>query len=461
MKNKHFEENFLLRGELARRLYFEVAGDLPIIDFHNHLSVSDLKENRKYGDIYEAWLANDPYKHRAMRILGVPEKYITGDSEHYEKFLSFCEIFPRLIGTPLFDWSMMELRRVFGIDIMPSEKTAREIWDRANDPTRSCELSIGSILGKFNIEYSAPCVSLLFDPSALVGAGYSFSARCDDLLSLDIGFFDKLSEITGIGIKSLESLSEALEARLSALSRLGLKFTDHALDSGFVYLPDDGRCAERFSALISGKTLSATDRSALVSEILRMLGSCYARYNLLMQLHIGAERKTSDRLRAAAGAQGGFAAIGDGVSVSSLVGVLRDIENRGGLPKTLIFTLNPADHARISTLSGSFSRDGVSAVVSEGAAWWWCDHLQGMRELFDHLASYSVLDSFFGMTTDSRSPLSFVRHDYFRRALCAWIGDGVERGELFGSFELWKRVVEDVCYKNAKNFIDGGLSNAL
>ena len=459
MKNKLLDKNFLLGTDIAKRLYHEVARDLPIIDYHNHLAVADLECDRTFSDVYEAWIGNDPYKHRAMRILGAPEWYITGGATHYEKFLKFCEVFPRLIGTPLFDWSVMELSKVFSIELIPSAENADKIWNGCNEILRS--LSVKGILKKFNVEYSAPCVSILFDPDSLVGAGYSFSVRCDDMLSLDGEFFKEFSKVSGVRIGTLCDFASAVDKRIEQLWRLGLRFVDHALDGGFAYLPDDGINEERFSSCLLGKTLSPEDGCALKSAILRILGGIYAKYGLLMQLHMGAERRTSDRLRAVAGAQGGYAAIGDPLPTASLVGLLRDIENLGGLPKTLLFTLNPSDHAKISTLSGSFSRDGVPAVVSEGAAWWWCDHLQGIRELFEHLSVYSVLDSFFGMTTDSRSPLSFVRHDYFRRALCGWIGDKVERGDFIDSFELWKTVVEDVCYKNALNFIDGGRSNAL
>lgn len=454
IRNSHINENFLLSTEMAKRLYYECAKDLPIIDYHNHLSIGDLESNRRYSDIFELWIAPDPYKHRAMRICGVEEEYITGKAPNFEKFSRWCEIFPSLIGNPLFDWSLMELEKFFSITDIPNAKNCKKIWDTANEMLRGEGFSSRELLAKFNIEYNAPCVSLTDDVSGIREIeNCSFSVRCDDIINVQRSFIDKLANITSREINSIEDFAAALDARFSELCEYGFVFTDHALDNGFVYVKDTGRCGEIFDKLLRGEKLSDEERGELVGEILRILGAIYAKRGIVMQLHMGAQRKTSSRLRALAGAAGGYAGIGNSVCVKSLTELLDDMEMGAGLPKTLIFTLNPADHAMISILSGSYSKDGECAIVSEGPAWWWCDHMQGMKDMLEHLSTFGLLSSFFGMTTDSRTIFSFVRHDYFRRVLCMWIGEKVERGEFPDNFELWREVVEKACYSNAKKYI--------
>lgn len=449
------EKTYLLTTKYAQRLYFEVCEKLPIIDYHNHLSVSELKENKNYKNLYHIWLKPDPYKHRLMRIMGIEEEYITGIKSDYEKFEKWCEIFPLLIGTPVYDWSLLELDRVFGINIIPSGKSAKEIWDKANSLLSTEEFKPLEILKKFNVSYLAPCVSIVDDYTLFQGLeGISPSLRGDDIVALSKDFVEMLGEKTALKIKSLSDFKNAVSDRISRLKECGLCFTDHALDSGFFYIKDDGKNEERFDMLLGGGKLSEEDRAALSSEILRILGSVYKKHGLTMQLHIGAQRKTSDRLRNLAGAAGGYAGIGNCVNVKALTEFLNDLEQNSALPKTLLFTLNPSDNAVMSILSGSYSEDGTEALVSQGPAWWWCDHMQGIKEMLNHMTTYGVLSTFIGMTTDSRSILSFVRHEYFRRVLCMWIGEKIEAGELPDEPETWEKVVKRICYFNAKKIIN-------
>lgn len=445
--------DYKLSNEYARKLYYECAADLPIIDYHNHLSIADIASDREFENITQLWISVDPYKHRAMRILGVPEKYITGDASDYEKFVKWYECLPRLVGNVLFDWSVMEFDKVFEIELYPFKKKAEQVWTEVNEKLK--KLSAQKILDKFHIEYCAPCASLiedieLFDKTK----GICPSLRGDDIVRVNSGFIKKLGQVTGIDINTLSLFEDAVSKRLENFIEKGCKYSDHALDDGFVYLADDGQNEERFQAVLCGEKLSKRDERYLASEILKRLARIYAQNGLTMQLHIGARRSTSTHLREIAGPAGGYAAIGNSVNVKSLTKMLDDIEKTEyGIPKTLLFTLNPADNAVMSILSGSYSKDGVEAIVSQGPAWWWCDHYQGMREMLDYLSVYGVMSTFLGMTTDSRSLLSFVRHDYFRRILCQWIAEKVEKGVLPDDFDILSDVVKKMCYCNVARTI--------
>ncbi len=447
-------KDFLLTDDLSKRLYHNVASSLPIIDYHNHLSVADIKENRRFENIARLWVISDPYKHRAMRILGVEEKYITGNASDCEKFKAWYTSLSRLIGNPLFDWSVMELETVFDYHLLPLGD-ADKVWNELND--RLSKMSACDILGKFNIEYSAPCASLCDDLSMFdKSAGLSPSLRGDDLLLPSTELLGKLSTLTGNPISSLSEYMNAVRLRLEAFASAGCKFSDHALDDGFTYIEDDGENGSRFSCLINGKEMTDADKLSLSSHILTLLGEAYAERELALQLHIGARRYTSTRLRKEAGPAGGYAAIGGCVDLKSLTLLLDAIEKRpSGLPKIILFTLNPADNAVMATLSGSYSKDGVEAVVTQGPAWWWCDHYQGICDMLDNFTVHSVLSSFVGMTTDSRSLLSFVRHDYFRRVVCKWMSDMVAKDRLPNDFALLAETLLRICYKNAKEILGG------
>lgn len=450
-------ENFLLADELAEKLYHTYAEKLPIIDYHNHLSVSDIKNNRIFSNITELWLDPDPYKHRAMRMCGVNEKYITGNASPREKFSEFCRIFPRLIGTPVYQWSLLELYRVFGLNILPSEETADKIWNLTSEKLAHPELNAGGILRFFGAEFVSPCASLTDDFSLfLPESGVVPSLRGDNITSVRHEFIKALSKSSGVSVFDEESLKSAITVLLERFNSVGCRFSDHAIDNGFKYYPDDGKNDKRISAIISGAELTCDELDMISCHILRFLGSEYARLGWTMQLHIGAERYTSTRLRHLAGGAGGFAGIGHGVDVRSLASMLDDIDLcEYRLPKTVLFTLNPSDNAVMSVLSGSYSRDGVSGLIVQGPAWWWCDHLTGIREVLDSVSAYGVLSNFIGMTTDSRSFLSFVRHEYFRRILCSYISEKVHKGEFPDDEKVLGNLIENICYKNAAERISG------
>lgn len=447
--------NFLLNTKTAERLY-EYVKMLPIIDYHNHLSVTDICEDKRYYDIYELWIKPDPYKHRAMRMCGVDEKYITGDEDNQVKFRKWCETVPKLIGNPLYLWTKMELDTVFGITEMPNSENGDEIYAACNKYLKNNVVSARSLLKDFRVEYASPCVSLaddikLFENDKM----FSPSLRGDDITMLTDTFIKKLENITGNKITDLRCFEKTVEQRLKEFLECGCIFADHALDNGFKFYKNDGNNAARFLAVLKGEALKLEDKERLFSYMLEFLGEQYAKYGFVLQLHIGSMRYTSSVLREKAGAAGGFAAIGNSVDIKSLTAFLDTLDQKSTrLPKTILFTLNPADNAMFSVLSGSYSKDGTKGLITQGPAWWWCDHKQGIWEMLENNASFGLLTNFVGMTTDSRSFLSFVRHDYFRRILCDFLGKKFEKNDFGCSYEDLKNIALHMCYINAKDLTE-------
>lgn len=419
-------ENYLLKTQNARQLYFEAAANLPIIDFHNHISVSDLAYNKSYDNVYELWLKPDPYKHRLMRICGIPEFYITGDAEPYEKFFKFCSIFPMLAGNPVYDWSRMELLKVFGISDLPTADNAEYLWSQINEKLCSPEFSAVNILKRFNIEYQSPVVTLLDDLTLFNGKDIVPSLRGDNLLSPDNNFLEALKSKTGIEINNTDSYIKAVCSVLDEFTSAGCKFADHSLDFDFF------------------------EKSKNSLDILKLLSTEYAKRGWTLLLHIGAKRETSTKLRDIAGPAGGYAATSNNFPLSKLVDFLGEVEAEGTLPDTIIFPLNMSDQAPASILQGSFSEDNISSKVQLGPAWWWCDHSLGIKNTLSCISSFGAVSQFIGMTTDSRSILSFVRHDYFRRILCNWLDNQNTLEEWELPFEQQKEIIKKICYENAK-----------
>ena len=424
-------ESYLLKNEQAKRLYRQVARDLPIIDYHNHLSVADIATDRQFDNLYELWLAPDPYKHRLMRICGVDERLITGDAEPFEKFEAFCRVFPKLAGNPVYDWSRMELSEIFGIEEIPSAETAKTIYEKAGALLHTEEFSNNAILERFHIAYHSPVASISDDLSGFDGVTVAPSLRGDNLLEPTEELWRELSEKTGVPITDDETYRQALCVMLDRFHKAGCRVADHALDDGFFAVDGDGIQAKR----------------------LCMLAAEYAKRGWVMLLHLGAKRKTSPRLARLAGPAGGYAAVGNSFDLSALCDLLGRMETEGGLPDTVLFPLNMSDQAALAVMQGSFSQDGISSKVQLGPAWWWCDHALGIRNTLSCIASFGVVSQFIGMTTDSRSILSFVRHDYFRRLLCTWLTEQNEQEEWGLSETQLGEILCAICYENAKQKI--------
>jgi glucuronate isomerase len=448
-------DDFLLTTPTARRLYHEVAASLPIIDYHSHLSSADLAEDHRFENLAALWINSDPYKHRAMRIAGVPEEQITGSASDRDKFERWAETVPRTLGNPLFHWTALELKRYFGIDELLTPDSAESIWLAANDQLQAESHSARQLLARANVDCVCTSDCLLDELSAhetLAASAYSVdvipSLRGDDILALDP---DWCRRLTGAD-RTFDAFAAAVRQRLDAFGRLGCKLADHALDSFRYASVGDDELAKLYERHAVGEALPPFETLQLRSGLLRWLGTEYASRGWILQLHIGAQRRTSSRLRTLAGPAGGYASIGTGLDVPSLATLLDDMERCERLPRIILFNLNPADNAALATLTGSFAEDGVPGKVQFGPAWWYNDHALGIRQHFDFAASHSLLSTFIGMTTDSRSLLSFPRHEYFRRLFCAYVGDKVASGEM-PEGEMLNDLVTRVCYGNAKSFL--------
>jgi glucuronate isomerase len=457
-------DDFLLGTPTARRLYHEIAERLPIIDYHGHLDPHALADDRRFENLADAWIAPDPYKHRAMRIAGVAERLITGDASPRAKFDQWAAVVPQTVGNPLFHWTALELKRTFGIDDLLAPGTADSAWLRANDLLRTPGYSARGLIERANVECLCTSDRLLDDlaPHARLAAS-TFrtrvlpSLRADDLLALETSdytdWLQRLARATSVPITGLDDLRHAVRLRLDAFDRAGCRLADHALDD-FVYLASDAGQAERlFARRLAGDSLSAEDLLRLKSALLRFLAAEYGRRAWVMQLHLGAQRQTSTRLRRQVGPAGGYASIGRSCDVGSLCRLLDELEIDGLLPHTILYTLNPADNAVLATLTGSFTAEGVRGKLQFGPAWWYNDHRAGIVRQLDDLANFGLLSTLVGMTTDSRCLLSMTRHEYFRRVLCDYLGTRVESGEYPADDVLLGQLVGDVCYRNASRWI--------
>lgn len=460
-KKTFIHENFLLNNRTAEKLFHETASGLPIIDYHNHLAAGNLAANKTYSNIAQLWLNNDPYKHRAMRINGIPEHYITGDASDKDKFLKWAATAPQTIANPLFHWNCIELKKFFGVDEFLTEKNADDIWETCNRKLASGNMGELDILKICNVELICPSAEPFDDLNlykSVTGVNAAPSIRGDALLAIETAGFrntmDRLAELTGIKIDSLDAYQSTLEKRLEDFDTANCLLADHSLDDGFCFVFSDAQESTRlFAGYLSGKKLDEEEILKLKTSILLFLGEKYARLGWVMQLRMGALRNTSMRLRKLCGPAGGYAAIGQVCSSASLCIFLNHLEQQEALPKTILYTLNPADNESLAVLTGSFAEDGLQGKIQFGPAWWLNDHFMGIRQHLETLASYSLLSRFIGMTTDSRSVLSFTRHEYFRRILCNLVGEWAESGFIPTDHSMLKELIENIAYKNIKNYL--------
>lgn len=462
----YISDNFLLQDELAERLFHETARDLPIVDFHNHLNPLLIAENTQPVNISQLWVMADQYKHRAMRINGIPEKYITGAATDKEKYQKWAETTPYTIGNPLHQWSHLELKRVFSIDKLLNESSAEEIWKNCNEQLAAGKHNVQNLLRRFKTEILCTSDELLDDVSVHQKASESGvrvlpSLRTDSILNFSgefTGWLKRLTKLTSTPINNLESYESALRIRFNKFSEAGCRLADQALDAGFSFTkPDEAIAQKAFNKLLSGEEASFTENQHLTAHILCLIGKLTAEQNWTLQLHIGAQRSTSNRLKTLVGGAGGYAAIGTTTDIGSLVNLLNEIEKNGQLPNVILYNLNPIDNAAFATLTGSFSEDGISGKIQFGPAWWYNDHYEGILNQLKTQASHGLLGRSIGMTTDSRSFLSLSRHEYFRRILCRFLADWVEKGIMPPDEELLRKLISDISYNNSKSMLTNNL----
>ncbi len=458
------DKDFQLNTPTAQKLYFDYAAKMPIIDYHCHISPKEIAENKTYESITEVWLGGDHYKWRVMRACGVDERLITGDATPYEKFEAWANTLPKCVGNPLYHWAHMELKTYFGFDEPLSGKNAKKCFDICNKRLVEEKLSVRDIIKMSNVKLICttddPIDSLEWhekiknDPTCEVKVIPAW--RPDKAVNIDKGGFveyiQKLGEVSGVKIDSFEALKKALSLRLDHFCAYGCKASDHGLDA-VVFAPcTDEEADAILKKALSGGAVSEVEARQYMTALLLFFGREYARRGIVMQLHYGAIRNNNTPMFKALGPDTGFDSIAKPDCAMALSRFLDTLNCDNLLPKTIVYAMNAYDNEVISTTINCFNRGGEPAKMQLGSAWWFNDTKTGMKKQLTDLANTSVLANFVGMLTDSRSFLSYTRHDYFRRILCDLIGTWVEEGEYPCDMEFLGKMVQDISYNNTVNY---------
>lgn len=458
-------EDFLLHTNTAKVLYHEHAAKMPIIDYHCHINAADIADDKKYDTVTEVWLGGDHYKWRAMRSNGVPESYITGDADPMEKFQKWADTMPKLIGNPLYHWTHLELQRYFGIFEPLCPGNAKEIFEECNRILAQPDMSVRGMIDRSNVKL----LCTTDDPVDKLSAHDRIAAdkacrlrvlpafRPDKAMNIDkpgfAEYIKKLEAVCGFPIDRMDKLRTALANRIEYFAQRGCLVSDHGLESCFYTEADDSVLDSILKKARQGEPLSWEETEQFKTAVLVAVAKEYKKRNWVMQLHFGCIRNNSDVMFKKLGPDTGYDAINDVPNAGKLAALLNGLEKNDALPKTVLYSLNPADNYIICTVMGSFQTDsGSLGRIQAGSAWWFEDHKLGMEKQMQDLASLGVLGNFIGMLTDSRSFLSYTRHEYFRRILCGLIGTWVENGEYPNDKQTLGKMVEDISYNNTLNY---------
>jgi glucuronate isomerase len=459
------DQDFLLSNEVARELYHGTAAGQPIIDYHCHISPRDLAEDRRFKNLQEAWLEGDHYKWRAMRANGVPESLITGnESTPREKFQAWAATVPRTLRNPLFHWTHLELRRYFGVEALLEESTAQAVWDETNRLLAQPGYSVRGLAERMKVEI----ICTTDDPAdtleyhrAVAKSGWRVKVfpafRPDNALCVSQperfkAWVRKLGEASGTSAGRFKGFLKALRQRHDFFHANGSRLSDHGLNQMPALDCTEKKAAAIFAAALKGKAASPEDAERFASFMMEFFGALDADKGWTKQLHLGAIRDPNARLAARLGADAGCDTIGDFPQGIALARYLGRLDGVGKLPRTIIYNLNPADTYLFAGMPGSFQDGSIPGKLQYGAAWWFLDQENGIRAQLDVLSNLGLLSRFVGMLTDSRSFLSYPRHEYFRRILCDVLGADVESGRLPDRRDWLTNLVADVCYCNAKNY---------
>ena len=458
-------ENFLLDTEIARRLYDEYAKDQPIFDYHCHLPPEQIAQNYHFKNLYDIWLKGDHYKWRAMRANGVPESMCTGDASDRQKFDAWAATVPHTIGNPLYIWTHLELRRPFGITgKLLSPATADEIWDQTNDLLAQDRFTTRGIMQQMNVKMAGttddPIDSLEHHKTIADDSSFKIkvlpSWRPDKAFNIEApGFNDymqKLAQVADTEISRFSSLCDALKKRMDHFAAHGCKVSDHALDVVVYAQADEATLDGILARRLSGKLPNKEEIAQFRTAVLLFLGSEYHRREWAQQYHIGALRNNNQQMLDILGPDVGFDSINDQPLAEPLSRLLAAQGKNGGLPKTILYGVNPRDNEVLATMAGNFQGEGVRGKMQYGSAWWFNDQKDGMQRQMLQLANMGLLSRFIGMLTDSRSFLSYTRHEYFRRILCQMIGRWVAEGEAPADINLLGEMVKNICFDNAKEY---------
>jgi glucuronate isomerase len=459
-------EDFLLQTRAARHLYHEFAEAEPILDYHNHLSPRDIAENRSFRNLSEIWLEGDHYKWRAMRANGVPEKFCTGKAEPFAKFRAWAATIPCTLRNPLYHWAHLELKRYFGIEQLLDESTAEGIWHRANEQLATPALSTQGILKKFRVKSLCttddPTDDLRYHASlaALNHGTKVFPAfRPDRALTVNEpkrfnAWVDKLEIASKADISRLSGFLEALEARHTFFHERGCRLSDHGLSHCSAEFCSDKAAAGIFAKARKGQPASPMEHAQFTAYMMLFFGHLDSLRGWVKQLHLGALRNNNTRLLQELGPDTGFDSIGDFPQAQSLAAYLDRLDRDNALPKTIVYNVNPVDTYVFAAMLGNFQDGAIAGKVQLGSAWWFLDQKEGMEWQINALSNLGLLSRFVGMVTDSRSFMSFTRHEYFRRVLCNLIGRDVENGELPNDEKLLGALIRNICFRNACSYLD-------
>ncbi len=457
-------DDFLLSTPAARRLYHEYAKDEPILDYHCHLPPKDVAENRRFANLFEIWLEGDHYKWRAMRAHGVPEKLITGDASPREKFLAWARTVPATLRNPLYHWTHLELKRYFGIDELLDEKSAERVWEQCNALLAGESLRAWGILDRFQVR--AVCTT--DDPAddlrwhrQLASSGLKtkvFPAYRPDRAFLvhqpDVfnSWLGRLAEASNTDIADFQSFLDALKKRHDAFHALGCRLSDHGLNVCFSAPCSEEKAAEIFEKARAFIPVSPEDQVGFASFMMLFFGRLDAEKGWTKQLHLMARRNNNTRRFRELGPDAGFDSIGDWPQMDALGAYLDLLESEGALPKMVLYNLNPAWNYAFATMAGNFQDGSIPGKIQFGSGWWFLDQKEGMEWQLNALSNCGLLSHFVGMLTDSRSFMSYPRHEYFRRTLCNLIGGDMEQGLLPADYDLVGGMVRRICYANAERY---------
>ena len=463
MSTPFINYNFLLENKFAEELYHNYSKNQPIIDYHNHLSPQFIAEDKIFDNITQVWINGDHYKWRAMRTLGVNEQFITGNGSDKDKFMNWAKTVPYTMRNPLYHWTHLELARYFDIHDLLNEKSAEKIYMEASAKINSAEYSTQNLLRKVNAEFVCttedPIDTLEYHQQLAknpFGTKVSTAFRPDKaiLISNDgyNSYIDTLGEVAGITISSYSDLCTALTNRIDFFDKNGCKLCDHGLDQIYFENFTESEVNSIFKKKRERKEISNEEALKFQTAILLFLSETYHQYGWVQQFHLGALRNNNERMHSILGPDTGWDSIGDYPQAQKLSRFLNALDRKDKLTKTIIYNLNPADNEVMATMIGNFNDGSVKGKVQFGSGWWFLDQKDGMTKQLNALSNMGLISCFIGMLTDSRSFLSFPRHEYFRRILCNLLGDEIKRGELPNDMEWIGKMVSDISYNNAKEY---------
>ncbi len=461
---KFMDNDFLLSTETAKELYHNYAAKMPIIDYHCHVNPKEIFEDKHFENIAQLWLSGDHYKWRIMRSNGVDEYYITGNASDREKFQKFAEALPKTIGNPMYHWCHLELKKYFGYKGILNGETAEEVWDLCEKKLKEENFGVRDIINQSGVAFIGttddPIDSLEWHEK--IAADESFgtivapSFRPDKALNIDKAgwaeYIEKLSEVAKVEIKDFASLKEALGKQIAYFFEHGCKASDHGLDHMVFAESTENELDDIVKRGLEHREVSAKEAAMLKTALLVFCAEKYTKNGWVMQIHYNCLRNPNTEMFNKIGPDTGFDCIGPENGSTALAKLLDKLNSKKVLPKTILYSLDPSDNAFLDTLIGSFQGTEVPGKLQHGSAWWFNDNKEGMREQLISLANLSMLGNFIGMLTDSRSFLSYTRHEYFRRILCGLIGEWVENGEYPDDMKVLGKIAEDISYNNAARY---------